>query len=168
MSNGTQLYGTDLFADQPSDSRINFRVEGKIVQWQRVKSRYNPVTKRIISNNNPDMVQYQNLIVLSYSNACGGVPKYFGDKAPIHIEVKAFFQLPKSAPKKIVRLVDSGALVRRLRTPDCDNIAKNVNDALNKIAYADDKQVSIGAIDFWTTGTEHIEVLIYQENYYAW
>lgn len=147
---------------------INFQVFGKIVQWQRVKSRYNPVSKKIISNNKPDLIIYQNLIKEAYKNKCDGTPYFFGTGVPLHISVTAYFMIPKSMPKKYQKLLEQGQKIRRLRTPDDDNLVKNVTDALNKVAYGDDKQVSVSSISFWTLGAEHIDVEIYEEDYVAW
>ena len=42
---------------------------------------------------------------------------------------------------------------------DADNIAKAVCDALNGIAYKDDKQiVSLTVLKVWTDGIERVEV----------
>lgn len=56
----------------------------------------------------------------------------------IQAEIDAFFIIPKSTPKKNIReMLLKGAT----KKPDCDNIAKIILDALNGIAYNDDKQV---------------------------
>lgn len=52
----------------------------------------------------------------------------------------ANFQIPKSATKaKRVRM--EGGLIRPVKRPDLDNIAKAVLDALNGLAYQDDSQI---------------------------
>ncbi len=56
-------------------------------------------------------------------------------KLPVSISIEVFGYLPKSRPKKI-------ASEPNTFKPDVDNIAKLVMDALNGIAYEDDKQVT--------------------------
>ena len=59
-----------------------------------------------------------------------------------HLEMSifAYFSKPKSMSKKEVLLADSMEI--RPRKIDCDNIAKIILDALNSIAYIDDRQVA--------------------------
>lgn len=79
--------------------------------------------------------EYEKLVRLKFQNA-GGV---ITDK-PVKIEIVAFFAPPKSTRKR----EKADMLANRIlpvKKPDCDNIAKIVLDALNKIAYKDDSQV---------------------------
>lgn len=147
---------------------IKFTVYSKIVQWKRVKSRFDPVKKKIISNNVKDQVIFTNLIKEAYKNIGNGEPFYFGDDVPIRIKVDAYFHIPKSMPKKYQKLLESGEKIRRLRTPDDDNLFKMVADSLNKVAYGDDKQCSCECSSYWTLGAEHLEIEITQENCVAW
>lgn len=58
---------------------------------------------------------------------------------PTTIIINAFFRVPKSIPKKSREaLFDTDYL----KKPDCDNIAKVVLDALNLLAYEDDRQIN--------------------------
>lgn len=51
----------------------------------------------------------------------------------------AYFLIPKSTPKKnIPTMLQENKVTKK---PDCDNIAKIILDALNGVAYDDDKQV---------------------------
>ena len=63
----------------------------------------------------------------------------FGEK-PIAISIRAFFPVPKSASRK-KREDMLGDVIKPTVTPDADNIQKAICDALNKVAYDDDKQV---------------------------
>lgn len=70
--------------------------------------------------------------------------KYGGQKFPkesyLELTVRAFVPIPKSASnavKEKMRLF----VIRPTVKPDCDNILKLVADALNGIAYDDDKQI---------------------------
>lgn len=62
--------------------------------------------------------------------AAGGMPL----DGPVSVKIDVFRQLPKSRPKGLVLEPDT-------YKPDVDNIAKNVLDALNGLAWKDDSQV---------------------------
>lgn len=53
----------------------------------------------------------------------------------VHISIHAHRRLPSSAPARIESEPD-------LNAPDADNIAKSVLDALSRLAFRDDKQVT--------------------------
>ncbi len=55
--------------------------------------------------------------------------------AEVSIEINAFGLIPQSKPKHITKEPN-------LYKPDVDNIAKLIMDALNGVAYRDDKQVT--------------------------
>ena len=67
----------------------------------------------------------------------------FPPDVPIAVNVLAFFPIPKSFTRKQRALIEQGKLFPLVK-PDEDNIKKAVNDALNGIAYADDKQIVDG------------------------
>lgn len=58
----------------------------------------------------------------------------------IRAVITAYYPIPKSISKKKQAEMLKG-YVRPTVKPDCDNIAKIILDALNKIAYKDDSQV---------------------------
>ena len=64
----------------------------------------------------------------------------FGADTPVAVTITACHPIPASASKK-ARQAMEGNTVLPMRKPDADNIAKAVLDALNGLAYADDKQV---------------------------
>lgn len=64
----------------------------------------------------------------------------------IRAEIKVFMPIPKSDSKKKRELKLSGK-IRPTMKPDNDNIAKSVLDALNGVAYLDDKQIVELAVD---------------------
>ena len=57
------------------------------------------------------------------------------------VTIKAYHPIPRSAPKYKREAMLSGELVP-LTKPDADNVLKLVLDALNGLAYLDDKQVT--------------------------
>lgn len=79
---------------------------------------------------------YENLIKMLFLESG---QKSLGD-VPIACIIKVYFPITKSTSKKNRLLM----LLRKLfptKKPDCDNIAKIILDALNSLAYDDDKQV---------------------------
>lgn len=58
----------------------------------------------------------------------------------VAVTVDAYFKIPKSYTKR-KRLDCEHNIIRPDKKPDIDNVLKVVLDALNKVAYADDKQV---------------------------
>lgn len=66
---------------------------------------------------------------------------YNGDKFSdaLFVDIKAYFGVPKSYTKKQIKAIENGGYP--LKKPDADNICKVVLDALNGVAYEDDKQV---------------------------
>lgn len=56
------------------------------------------------------------------------------------LTITAYYKIPKSASKKKAYEMSSGKIVPT-KKPDIDNIIKIVADALNGIAYYDDKQI---------------------------
>lgn len=54
--------------------------------------------------------------------------------------VDVYFKIPKSYTKR-KRLACQYNINRPAKKPDCDNVLKVVMDALNGVAYVDDKQV---------------------------
>lgn len=75
-------------------------------------------------------VKYERRIKETFINSNGEV---FGEK-PIKIRVDVYRELPDSYPKRIKTEADT-------HKPDASNILKSVEDALNGIAYNDDKQI---------------------------
>lgn len=59
----------------------------------------------------------------------------------IKATITAYFKVPKSYSKKKVQAIREG-LEHPQKKPDIDNVVKIILDSLNKIAYADDCQVT--------------------------
>ncbi|MFA5625504.1 MAG: RusA family crossover junction endodeoxyribonuclease [Bradymonadales bacterium] len=78
---------------------------------------------------------YESFIKLAYYKAGGGM-----SEKPVKLTVRAFYLVPDSWSKK-KRIAALGGGVRPTVKPDIDNIVKVVCDALNELAYSDDKQI---------------------------
>lgn len=83
---------------------------------------------------------YEETIRWCFRKAFAGVVKPL--EGPVSVTIKAYHPAPKTAPKHKRALMLSGARVPQLK-PDADNVAKVILDALNGMAYADDKQVVV-------------------------
>lgn len=59
---------------------------------------------------------------------------------PVRVAIYAIYAVPKSTSKR-KREAMLCAQIQPTKKPDCDNIAKIICDALNEIAYIDDKQI---------------------------
>ena len=77
-------------------------------------------------------VEYENLVRASYIKA----GKVYFSNIPLGMEISAYYKIPKStSKKKRAELLNS----RPMKKPDYDNIAKIITDALNGLAYEDDR-----------------------------
>lgn len=66
---------------------------------------------------------------------------YFPAGTPVSIHIRAYYGIPKNTSKTKSEEMLSGRIIP-LKKPDLDNVCKIVCDALNGIAYADDKQIA--------------------------
>lgn len=98
---------------------------------------------------------YKELIRAAYERENTGV--WFGD-SPVSVNIVTHRQLPKTALKRIDSEPDT-------KKPDVDNVAKIVLDALNGVAWDDDRQVVSCLVVKAprTRNPEHIEVHICEE-----
>lgn len=78
-------------------------------------------------------------IALYYRKKYGG-SKFFPKESFLELSVVAYMPIPKSATKEVKEKMRSSDIMPTVK-PDCDNILKLVADALNGIAYDDDKQI---------------------------
>ena len=75
---------------------------------------------------------YEALVKLAYQSE-NKAPALVG---PVRIDIFAVFQLPKDKKRRALL-----AYQPYMSKPDTDNVAKVIQDALNGLAYEDDKQV---------------------------
>lgn len=127
-----------------------FEIYGKVRGQGRPRLKRNGHTYKT-----KDDRDWEDKIKEAYINSNGG---YFGKK-PIIIAALIYRDMPKSRPKYRVSEMD-------VYKPDVDNILKGIADALNGIAYEDDRQI-IAAFPIKMPRVkdrgEHIEVMISDE-----
>ena len=84
--------------------------------------------------------------------------------APIRVYVKVYMAIPKSASRQDKEDMRLG-LILPTKRPDIDNLAKGILDALNGIAYPDDKYIAeLTVAKFYDDGNgERAEVILCDE-----
>lgn len=134
---------------------ITFTVEGKPQGKARARTFYNKRLGRMQSITPEQTKSYEDLIRWSYT-AAGG--KYLGETT-LQVDIQAFYPIPKAFSKAKT----NDAVTQKLRPttkPDCDNIIKVVLDALNGVAYYDDKQVICVSCNKYYGETGYLKVTI--------
>ena len=117
---------------------LSFTVSG------RPKGKGRPRFKRITGHTytDPKTVEYEQRIV---DNFIIEHPDAKPESGPVTLHVTANFGVPKGESKKTRALMLEGA-IRPTMTPDADNVLKVVGDALNGVAYDDDKQIVFATV----------------------
>lgn len=82
---------------------------------------------------------WEDIIASEYIRQCGGY--MFPSESGIKLMVFAYFPIPKGF-SKAKREAAVRERIRPSSKPDWDNIGKLVSDALNGVAYADDKMIT--------------------------
>jgi Holliday junction resolvase RusA-like endonuclease len=114
---------------------MEIKVEGKIIGKQRPRANFR--TGIIYTPSNTK--KYERLIKSKVTQKVDGA---------IAIDLECHFKMPKWSNKKRKEMVGKPTL----KKPDIDNITKIYLDALNQVAYDDDKQVyQISATKVWDT-----------------
>ncbi len=115
---------------------MEFIVEGKPQGKARARTYYDKRAGKMRSFTPDQTKSYEDLIRWSYK-AAGG---QYMDDAVLQVEIQAHYPIPKSWNRGKTNEAVRG-ITRPTVKPDCDNIIKVVLDALNGVAYYDDKQV---------------------------
>lgn len=82
--------------------------------------------------------QYEAKVRALFLSNFGMLP--FKADARLRIKIHAWYQIPKSKPKHVQDAMRNELTLPTIK-PDLDNVVKIIMDALNGIAYPDDKQV---------------------------
>jgi len=115
-------------------SSITFTIPGKVVGWKRARRR----GKQYFTD--PEMAAYQEAIQI-LAKAAGVRPT----EGPMRLLITAYYPMLKGMTAR-ERLDAVQRVLRPTARKDIDNVLKNVMDALNGIAYADDNCVCDVAI----------------------
>lgn len=116
---------------------VIFEVKGKPQGKARARTFYDERIGKMRSVTPEGTRSYEELIRWSFV-AAGG--KYGGANVPFTVSIVARYSVPQAWSKSKREKALNGEICPQTK-PDCDNIVKSVLDALNGVAYADDKQV---------------------------
>ena len=134
---------------------IEFTVYGEPKGKGRPKFRN---TGKFVTTYTPkDTVSYENLVKFEFLEQTDK-KKIEGE---LFAEINAYFSIPKSTSKKKAELMRTGEIMHT-KLSDCDNIAKIILDALNKIAYHDDSQICSLTVKKFYSDTPRVEVKIWE------
>lgn len=134
---------------------IKFEIPGKVKAKQSFK-----IGRNGFKYTPSDVKSYANWVRLCFQKAYPKhLPSIYQDKQLI-MQIEAHFAIPKSFSKK----KKEAALnfdIRPTVKPDCDNISKNICDALNGIVFPDDKQIVSLEVEKFYAENEGVIVRIY-------
>ena len=129
-----------------------FIVPGKV----RGKARPRINTYTLNTYTPQETKDYENLIkqyfLLKY-------PRYIPIEDRVSVHITAYLSIPKSTSKKNVELMLNDT-ISPTKKPDIDNIVKIILDALNKIAFKDDDQITILKVEKKYSLEEKLEIKI--------
>ena len=101
--------------------------------------------------------EHEENIAWEYRRQCGSFR--FPDNAYLDLRVIAYMKIPKSMTKEERVMIRQDRL-RPTTTPDWDNIGKLVADALNGVAYKDDKYIVDSQVRKFYSDVPRIDVVI--------
>ncbi len=84
---------------------------------------------------------------------------YFQKDIPLRIHIRAYYKIPKNTAKALRADMLDGK-IRPLVKPDFDNVEKIICDALNGIAYQDDKQIVENYMQKFYSDKPRVEVTL--------
>ncbi|HHV32216.1 MAG TPA: RusA family crossover junction endodeoxyribonuclease [Clostridiales bacterium] len=123
-------------------------IPGKPMAKQRPR-----VLKNGITYTPKQTVNYETLVKQLY------IEKYFQKQlsGPIKATITAYMYIPKSTSKKKKALMMENKILPT-KKPDWDNIGKIITDALNGLAYGDDKQIVDATVRKFYSDKPRVEV----------
>lgn len=99
---------------------------------------------------------YEEVVRMEYCWQCRAK---FIDTDMLKMHIDAYFGIPKSTSKKKMKeMLEKN--IRPTKKPDADNIIKAIADALNGVAYYDDKQIVDCSISKYYSDEPRVEVFI--------
>ena len=137
---------------------IEFEIKGKVKAKQSVK-----FTNKGIKYTPRDIKEYANWVKLCFMSTYKTWNIQDFADTPLKVIIDVYMPIPKSFSKKKNEQALKGE-IRPIVKPDCDNIAKNINDALNGIVYPDDKQIACLTVNKFYSESEYVKVLISELN----
>lgn len=133
-------------------NKIRFTVEGN--PFGKERPRHNGYTTYTPTKTK----QHERTVAMEYRKQCGSFR--FSKDEYIDIRIIAYMPIPKSVSKKVRFMMLSG-IVRPTVKPDWDNIGKLITDALNDVAYDDDKAITDAQVRKFYSDHPRTEIVIY-------
>ena len=135
--------------------QLAFDITGKVVAKQSMK-----IGRNGIKYTPKEVKDYASLVRRCFlAKYPAWTYRYYEDTGLI-IYISVFRAIPKSFNKRKTKEA-SVNYIRPTSKPDCDNIAKSICDALNGLAYPDDKQiVSLVVNKYYTECEDSVRVVI--------
>jgi len=129
-----------LFREPEPVKRIRFTIPGKPVAKgrPRVGKGYTYTPKKTVQGQ--DFARNA-FLERAAPELPGGRPW----EGPVQLYIRSFYPAPKSRPKWWKALLP----LPKTTYPDGDNLYKLIADALNSVAYADDRQIWRGIYESW-------------------
>ena len=84
-------------------------------------------------------------------------------EGPLELRVDAYMPIPESWPKSKKAAALAEVILPTVK-PDADNIGKSIADALNGVAYLDDKQITSLVVKKRYGAWPHVDVQIWSED----
>lgn len=138
-----------------------FRIMGKVKAKQSVKFGRNGV-----KYTPDDMVNYANWVKLAFKKEYPEHLPHELDGFNLEIKLDVYFKYPAYIEKssKKLKLAEDNIL-RPTVKPDWDNISKNICDALNGLAYTDDKAIVDGSVHKYYSKYDYVDVTLIGRHY---
>lgn len=89
-------------------------------------------TRAVVTSDNAKNKGWQQLVAEAASHAIGQGPRAL-HTGPVRLQVTFYLPRPKSLPKRVTD---------HLKKPDLDKLVRSVKDALTKVVWQDDSQVT--------------------------
>lgn len=131
---------------------FSFRILGKPVAKQSVK-----FTTAGIKYTPTKMVNYSNYVRMCFQHDYPDHLPSILEGYNLAVNIYVYVKYPKSFSKKKIQLAED-RILRPTVKPDWDNISKNICDALNGIAYPDDKAIVDGTVHKYYADTDYVNV----------
>lgn len=129
---------------------VKFCVLGEVRSKQRPRATVINGHARVYTPK--DTVMYENLVRYAYQEQVGEMLE-----GAIQALIRAYFPIPKSVSKKKHELMASENYPC-MCAKDSDNIGKVCLDALNKVAYDDDRQIYRLTVEKWYSEKPRVEI----------
>ena len=116
---------------------LSLVVPGSPVGKGRARTFYHRQARRIVSMTPHKTAAFEGYIRALFAQK---YPDHVPLEGPVEMDVLIYFPIPKSASKAKARDMRWQRILPTKR-PDCTNVLKAVEDALNGLAYRDDAQI---------------------------